>query len=344
MPTWWIFAVAAAFILSVIFTDLMILITKKFDIVDHPNKERKKHKKAVPLMGGTAIFFAFSIVTIVVMATTDHFTSGDIDDIHLIGFLLGGLVLIVGGFFDDKFELPPKLSIIFPILAALFAVIVGIGPSKITNPLGGAFDIPEVVSSIFTFLWIMCLIYTTKLLDGLDGLATGISAIGTLMIALLALATVYYQPDVALMALIAFAALLGFLLWNFNPAQIFLGDGGSTYVGYLIGMLAIISGSKIATALLVVGIPALDVLFVIIERYKNRKAISTGDRLHLHHKLFDLGLNQRQIVAFYYIIAISFGLTTIIFESWQKLLALGFLFIIMLTLAIFISKAKKYEA
>ena len=342
MPVWWIYPVAGAFVLSVVLTDVLIYFSKRFNFLDRPTKERKRHEGAVPLLGGVGIFLAFSIITIIVLIASDHFTSGEITNWHFVGLLLGGLILIIGGVLDDKFDLPPKLSIIFPILAALAAVVFGIGVSKITNPFGNAFDIPDVVSSIFTFVWLMGMIYTTKLLDGLDGLATGVTSIGALMIALLALTTVYFQPDVALLSLIAFAALIGFLLWNFHPAHIFLGESGSTFVGYLIGSLAIISGSKVATALLVLGIPALDVLFVIIERWRNGKPIfAIGDRRHLHHRLIDLGLNQRQVIALYYIIALAFGVTTLIFESWQKLIALAVLFIIMLTLALYFSQRKK---
>lgn len=329
MPTWWIYAVAGGFVLSVLLTDLVGLVATKIGLLDHPDGGRKRHAKPVPLLGGVAVFLSFALVVLVVMAQTDHFFSGEIEPKHLLGLLGGGLILVLGGALDDKFDLKPRYSIIFPVAAALMAVAVGIGPSKITNPFGSAFEIPQIISSLFTFGWLMCLIYTTKFLDGLDGLATGISAIGTLMIALLALSTAYFQPDVAVLALIAFSVLIGFLLWNLPPAQVFLGEGGSTFLGFLIGTLAIISGSKVATALLVVGIPALDVLFVLIERFKRGHSLSKGDRLHLHHKLFDLGLSSRQIIALYFTIAITFGITTLVFASWQKLIALVGLFIIM---------------
>lgn len=327
--------------LSVLFADIVIRLAKRFDVVDRPDGDRKRHRGAIPLMGGIAVYCSFSLVTLAVLVFSDHFTAGDITYQHFAGFLVGGLVLMVGGTLDDLYTLPPRQTIWFPVLAAMMAVGVGIGPSKITNPAGGAFEIPELISALFTFVWLMGMIYTTKLLDGLDGLATGVSAIGAFMIALLALSTTFYQPDVALLSLIAFAALLGFLLWNMHPAQAFLGDGGSTFVGYMIGVLAIISGSKVATALLVVGIPALDVLFVLIERMRKGKSPTVGDRLHLHHKLTDLGLSQRQIVTLYYLVALVFGLTTLVFESWQKLIALLALAIIMLALVIGLSVRKK---
>ncbi len=341
MPIWWIYPVFGAFLLTVIFTDTARQLAIKFDFLDRPIKKRKKHLEAVPTLGGIAIFFGFLIPTLVVLAHSDFFTAGDIDLHHFVGFLLGGLVLILGGMLDDKFDLPPKYSILFPLLAALIAAFAGIGPSKITNPAGGAFEIAQTTAFIFTFIWLVGMSYTTKLLDGLDGLATGVTAIGTLMITLLALSAAYFQPDVALLSLIAFASLLGFLLWNFNPAKIFLGEGGSTFIGYLLGTIAIISGSKVATALLVMGVPAFDIIFVIIQRLKNGQSVFVGDRLHLHHKLFDLGFSQRQVVIFYYCIAIIFGLSTLIFSSWQKLLALLLLFAMMVIASFIINRQQK---
>lgn len=336
MPTWWIIPIAAAFILSVLFTDMVRIAAVRWGILDAPNKPRKLQREPVALLGGIAIYFAFALTTLVVLFYSDHFTSGEMGVRHFVGLLFGGWILIAGGILDDKYDLKPYQSLFFPILACVVAVASGIGVSKITNPFGepgDAFQIGSTISGLITFVWLLGMIYTTKLLDGLDGLATGVSAIGTFMIAMLALSVAYFQPDVALLALIAFAVLAGFLLWNFNPAQIYLGEGGSTLVGFLVGSLAIISGSKIATALLVVGIPALDVVFVLFDRWKNGQPLfSAGDRRHLHHRLMDAGLSQRQVVTLYYTVAIAFGVTTLIFESWQKLLALSVLFVMMLIL------------
>jgi UDP-GlcNAc:undecaprenyl-phosphate GlcNAc-1-phosphate transferase len=339
MPEWWIYPVIGGFLLSVVFTDLIAIAAKRYGIVDAPDGGKKLHKVATPLFGGVAIFLSFAITVIAVLLFSDHFTSGEITDLHFLGFLLGGLVLMVGGALDDKFDLPARVSIIFPVAAALLAVFFGIGVDKVTNPAGGAFEITDTLSNIFTFVWLMGMMYTTKLLDGMDGLSTGVSAIAASMIALLALSVAYFQPDVALLALIAAAVLLGFLLWNTHPAQIFLGEGGSTFVGYLVGTLAVISGGKLATALLVLGIPALDVFFVMLGRLRSGKPIFTrGDRSHLHHRLLNAGLGHRQVVALYYVVAILFGLTTLVFESWQKLVALVVLFVLMTIALYFLSK------
>ena len=340
MHTWWLIPIISAFFLSVIFTEMARRFALWQNVVDVPDRARKTHKASMPLLGGGAIFASFAIVTLLVLFYSQQLTIGEITNRHILGFLFGGWVLIIGGYLDDKYELPPKVSIVFPVIATVLAIASGLGIEKITNPFQDEpFLVPSILSHILTFIWMMGLIYTTKLLDGLDGLATGVSAIGALMIAMLALSVAFYQPDVALLAFIAFATLMGFLLWNTHPAVIFLGEGGSTFVGYLIGGLAVISGSKIATILLVLGIPALDVAFVMWDRYRHHRPIfHGGDRRHLHHKLLALGWSQRQVVFFYYAIAIIFGVTTLVFASWQKILALFALFVMMAVLIHYLSK------
>ncbi len=342
MEIWWIYPIFGSFLLSLIFTEIVRIFALRFEIVDKPNLPRKLHKKSIPLLGGLAIYVTITIFVLLVLYLTGHLTEGLMTPLHFFGYLGGGFILMVGGILDDKFDLRARYAIIFPVIASLIAVIAGIGVSKITNPFGGFFEILPLVSAILTFLWLLGMTYTTKLLDGLDGLATGISSIAALMIGVLALTKIYYQPDVALLAFVVFAAFFGFLLWNFNPAQIFLGEAGSTFLGFTIGVLAIIAGGKMATALLVIGIPILDIVFVISNRIRNKKPLFSGDRNHLHHKLIDVGLSHKQVVFLYYAVALLFGITTLFLESWQKLLALGSLFIIMLASMSVLSK-KKYE-
>jgi UDP-GlcNAc:undecaprenyl-phosphate/decaprenyl-phosphate GlcNAc-1-phosphate transferase len=191
----------------------------------------------------------------------------------------------------------------------------------------------------------MVVMYTTKFLDGLDGLATSVTSIGSLMVLLLALTVAYFQPDVALLAAIILGAQLGFLFWNFHPASIFLGEGGSTLVGFFVGMLAVISGGKLATALLVLGIPLLDVIWIILRRFRvgGIKQIFIGDRKHLHHRLLDRGWSQTQIVLLYVFISGVFGASTLFLQSKEKAIALIFLAGLMLVAAAFFVKKEKRE-
>ncbi len=325
MPSWWPFVVGGAFVLSASLAPVLARLSTRWGLLDLPRGGRKLHARSVPFGGGLSIFFAFVLPTLIILITTDHLTAGEIDPRQFIGFFVGAIVLLLGGVLDDKFDLPPRYTIVFPLLAAVSAVGFGIGVEKVTNPFGGALVLTSAVSIMLTFLWLLGMTYTTKLLDGLDGLATGVTMIGAVMIALLALSEDFFQPDVAVLALIFAAALLGFILWNGYPATIFLGEGGSTFLGFTLGILAVIAGSKLATILLVVGVPVLDVACVIARRWWEGRSMTSGDRTHLHHLLLAAGLSQPWILSLYLLIATLFGATTLIFESWQKLIALGIL-------------------
>lgn len=186
----------------------------------------------------------------------------------------------------------------------------------------------------------MSMMFTTKLLDGMDGLSTGIVTIGAIVVFFLSQQPQWFQPEVSLFSTIFIASCLGFLVWNFHPAKVFLGEGGSLFIGFILGIMAIISGSKIATTLLVMAIPMLDVIRVIILRLKKKKSIFVGDSEHLHFRLLNSGLGQRQAVLLLYSIAFVFGISTLFLQTNQKLIALLFLFILMMLLALFFSRKK----
>ena len=177
------------------------------------------------------------------------------------------------------------------------------------------------------------MMYTTKLLDGIDALVTGVTMIGALIIFCFTITEKYYQSDIALASLVLAAACLGFLIFNWHPASIFLGEGGSLFLGYALGVLAIISGGKIAIALLVMGIPILDVAWTIIRRLKKGKnPFKFSDREHLHFKILDSGLGERWTVAVYYLISAVFGLSALFLQSRGKVYALFLLMVVMLLL------------
>ncbi len=339
-------AFLAAFILSFVATGLWGRLAFRLGLVDRPGDGRKIHPVPKPLSGGIAIFFALAIVVFVFLRTGETLTGGEITPWHYLGVFLGGLILMIGGFLDDRFDLPPHVSVLAPILAAVVAIGFGIEVEKLTNHFsaiggsafggGGFIYLASWQSDLLVFVWLMAVMYTTKFLDGLDGLATGISAIGALMVMLLSLTAAYFQPDVALLSAVSLGALLGFLVWNFHPAGVFLGEGGSTFVGFLLGILAVISGGKLATALLVLGVPLLDVLWVILRRWREGgvRRIFRADRKHLHHRLLDIGWGQRRIVLLYYFLAAGFGVAALFLQSRDKLLAL-----IILTLMVLLAAA-----
>jgi UDP-GlcNAc:undecaprenyl-phosphate/decaprenyl-phosphate GlcNAc-1-phosphate transferase len=328
--------------LSLIFTFFVRKIALKLGVLDRPNLKRKIHKKPIPLLGGVAIFLSFFFL---LFLFREYLFLGDLNFKHWLGFFIGACFLIIGGILDDIYDLKAKWQIIWPILACISIIVFGVNIEKISNPLGGVIDISFYLSSIFIFLWILGMTYTTKLLDGLDGLATGVSSIGALIIFLFTISSKYYQPDLAVAALIFFAVLLGFLFFNFNPAKIFLGEGGSLLLGYVLGVLAIISGGKIAIALLVIGLPALDVLWTILRRlFSGKNPFKHSDRKHLHYRLIDLGWSQKQTVAFFYFVSAFFGSVGLFLQSQGKffaLLALVFLMLFLIFLFRFLDRRNK---
>ena len=304
-------------------------IALSFNIVDLPEGDRKIHQKAIPLLGGVAIFITFFSFLFVF---SRHFLSGNLEFRHLMGFFVGALIIMIGGVLDDKYNLKPSTQIIFPILAVLAVVIGGVEIEKITNPLGGFIYLKEllVIGPILIGAWLLGMMYTTKLLDGLDGLVTGIGAVGGFIIFLFTLTSQYFQPDIAFAAILLSGAALGFLVLNFNPAKIFLGEGGSLLFGYILGVLAIISGGKIAIALLIMGVPILDVAWTILRRLiKGKNPFRSADKKHLHYRLLDLGLSQKQTVLIFYFLSFVFGSSALFLQSRGKFLALGILVLIM---------------
>lgn len=292
----------ASMTLAFFFTREVKRFAEARGIVDDPKgSSRKLHARPMPLLGGIGIMAAMALVLAAFAVPNET-----------LGWIgLASFVILIGGALDDAFDLPAKVQILFPVLAA---GIVAFG-AELTVPR--FWD-----SALVTMGWLLAMTYTTKLLDGLDGLATGVGAIGALMIALLALTVPFFEPEAALIAMVFFGALMGFLAWNFNPAQIFLGESGSEFIGFFLGVLSILSGSKILTALLVVGIPMLDIMHVLIRRFRAGRPLFSGDRLHLHHLLAER-LGVRKTVYLLYALSASFGLVTLSLQTQTKLVALA---------------------
>jgi UDP-GlcNAc:undecaprenyl-phosphate GlcNAc-1-phosphate transferase len=321
----------SVFFLAVIFTLVIKRLARRLGVVDQPNEQRKIHLFATPLLGGLAIFIAFFVA---LYFLHPRLLTGNLEPRHWLGFFIGACVLMIGGFLDDKYRLTPLKQIIFPLLAIIAVVFGGVQIEKITNPFGG-FIYLGLWSAPLIAVWLLGMMYTTKLLDGLDGLVTGVSAIGAFIIFLFTMTTKYYQPDIGLAALILSAACLGFLLFNWHPASIFLGEGGSLFLGFALGVLAIISGGKIAIALLVMGVPILDVFWTIIRRAAaGVNPFKFADRKHLHFRLLDLGLSQRKVALIYYFFAAFFGLFALFLQSLGKIYALSILLVLMILMII----------
>jgi UDP-GlcNAc:undecaprenyl-phosphate/decaprenyl-phosphate GlcNAc-1-phosphate transferase len=346
----YLLALGIAFFLSFVLTLVVSKLARSHNIVDSPDSERKFHKQPTPLLGGIAVYAAFFLV-IAGMYLGGFLMNGNIPFTQLVGILLGGLILMIGGFLDDKYALKPYQSIIFPVLASLVVVGSGIQAVSVLNPFTGEvmllnqailLGVP-LASGVVVFLWTMGMIYITKFLDGMDGLTSGISAIAGIVLFGLSLTPDVQQPQTALLAIAFVGSILGFLIFNFYPAKIFLGESGSTFAGFILAILAIVSGGKVATAILVMGIPLLDTAWVILQRLFNRQSPFRGDRRHLHYKLLDIGFSEPQAVLFLYALSGIFGVSALFLQSLGKLIAIGILVLVMAAIIIGIFLAYKIK-
>ena len=295
----------------------------RWGIVDRP-RDRHHHDQVTSKFGGMAIFTAFTVAAIVAQFLPVVRTD-DKEIIRLVGLLVGGAFLFVFGIMDDKRDFSALPQYLAQIFAAAIAVVFLIIIEGFNNPLTGKLtpDWPYAITVTLTLFWLGFMMNTVNWLDGLDGLASGVCGVAALMIFLHA-AFRLDQVSVSLLPLALFGATLGFLPYNFHPAKIFMGSNGALFLGYTIGVLGIIGGAKMATVLLVMGLPLLDVVWQIARRVSQGRNPTEGDRGHVHFQLLDKGLlSQRQIVIGYYIFCTLFGAIALVTASRPyKLLAL----------------------
>jgi len=257
-----------AFVLSFFFTPVARNLAFKLDVLDVPKDDRKVHKEPIPYLGGAAIY-ASAILTMVIFSDLDK---------TAISIMLGGTVVFFVGLMDDIKDISPKLKLAGQIIAALIAVYGGATINYFTNPLPG-YDVIylEYLTIPVSVLWIVGITNTINLIDGLDGLASGVAAISasTMMFMASVSGFDYILIECAVIA----GASLGFLPYNFNPAKIFMGDTGSLFLGYMLGVISIVGFLKTVTLaaiiimVLVLGIPLFVTFFAIIRRIKNKRSI-----------------------------------------------------------------------
>lgn len=306
-----VLAFAMSLFLAWFITPIMRRTAVRHNIMVHPGG-RRVHTRPTPLWGGLAIYAGFTIASIIFLLITKHF------DMYAVGLIVSGAIIVTIGMLDDLYELSAKAQTIAIILAAVVAISFGIRIQFISNPFGEprTVYVPTVISWIITLVWIFGVTKTVDFMDGLDGLASGIGAIAAGTLAIMA----YYsgQPGVALMAAALSGACIGFLRFNFNPAKIFMGTGGSQFIGFALAVISIIGAFKTAAAMaialpiLVLGVPIFDGIFVICRRIVNRQPVSSADKTHLHHRLLNLGFSQKQAVILIWVL-MAFLCATAIF-------------------------------
>jgi UDP-GlcNAc:undecaprenyl-phosphate GlcNAc-1-phosphate transferase len=323
--------------------------------VDKPTGGRKIHHKATPLWGGLVTGTTIIVALIAILLFTNPVIGkAELHPEQVIGFIVAILVLMIGGALDDRFSLPPAVQFAFPLAASLVIIASGSGILQVTNPAGAG--VVSLVWSkitlgslslswpadVVTILWLLMVTYAMKFLDGLDGLAAGMAAIGATLIAVLASSEAYFQPLVALLALMIAGAHLGFLPKN-KEGSMFLGEAGSTIAGFSLGVLAIISGAKVATAATALAVPLVDIVLVVTQRLIAGRSPFKGDDSHLHFRLLKAGLSQRAAVRFIWMLAVIFGLIALTLQTQGKIFLLAGLAILVLLISAFAWNKTKRE-
>jgi len=321
---------AIAFGLSLALTPLAGLLGKRLGLLDEP-RGRHRHTRPVPRTGGLPLYVAFVVAVLVAQKLpVERFDPKEI--IRLTGLLLGGTFIFLFGLLDDWLDLSPLPQYLAQLLAAAIAVTFLIFIEYVNNPLTNqqtpAF--PYVVTVTVSLFWLGLMMNTVNWLDGLDGLASGVVIVACVVLFVNAAFRLNPpQMSVALLPIALGGAALGFLPFNFHPARIFLGTSGALLLGFSLGSLSIIGGAKMATILFAMGLPLLDLAWQIVARLRRGQNPVQGDRGHLHFRLLDLGLSQRQIVLGYYAFCAAFGTLTLVVSSrlfkLVALLAMGVL-------------------
>ncbi len=310
-----------SFIVTILAIPPTIKFAKHFKLVDNPKtRPHPAHiqTRTVPRAGGLAVFIGL-LLTILIFIPLQKTTVG----------IIGGLIILITvGLLDDKYKnLSPYLRLVSQIIAAGILVLSGIGINFITNPIGGIIhlDAINLIPGILTIVWVVWVMNMINWSKGVDGQMPGIVTVAALILGLLSLKLHFMQDasqiNVAKLSFITTGSAFGLLIFNWHPARIFPGFSGSTILGFMIAVLAILSGAKLATAGLVLLIPATDFAYTFIRRILQGKSPVWGDRGHLHHKLLEKGFSHQQISLFYILGSVILGTVALLLPSSGKLFA-----------------------
>ena len=321
-----VLALLTALVVSFLLTPAVKSFAYKVGAVDVPKDGRRMHNHPIPRMGGLAIFFGFLLSTLVFLPLTRP----------LRGMLMGAVIIVILGIFDDIYALGAKLKLAVQICAALVAVYHGVVIEILTNPNVFS-DAPYWslgwMKYPVTVLWIVGVTNAVNLIDGLDGLASGVSTISAMT--MLVIAILVSEQQVAIVMAALAGACLGFMPYNKNPAKMFMGDTGSTFLGYILatysiqGLFKYYAIVSFAVPFLVLGLPIFDTAFAIVRRVARGQSPMTPDRGHIHHRMMDMGLNQKQTVAALYVVSSLLGLSAVVLTTSGELKAM----LLLLTLA-----------
>jgi UDP-GlcNAc:undecaprenyl-phosphate GlcNAc-1-phosphate transferase len=316
------------FLCSVLITPIVKKLAFKLGATDSPNK-RKVHVKIMPRLGGIAIYISFLLGLFILQPDSPYHAA----------IIAGGVIILATGILDDLYQLSAKIKFVLQIISALIVVMWGgVEVEFINLPFNGYLEF-GIFSVPITVLWIVGVTNAINLIDGLDGLAAGVSSIAFITIS--GMAIVMGNGYVVAMGTILLASTLGFLIYNFHPAKIFMGDTGALFLGYMISVLALLGFKNVTiisfvVPIIILGVPISDTFFAIIRRIYNKKSLSAPDKSHLHHCLLELGFTHRETVLLIYAMSAMFGLAAFIFTIttvWGSILIIT---IIVLAIELFV--------
>ncbi len=309
-----VMTVVVAGVVSAALIPHVIRVAQRFDLLAYPTEARWVHTKPIPRIGGVAIFVGFLSGLAVSFALPVERFPMEVERILLLVF--GATLILATHLYDDLLGLSPVAKLLWQFAGAAIVIVPRLrGPEhglvieQFNSPLGGVVVLPLAVAIPFTFFWIVGMMNTVNFLDGLDGLAGSVTVIAAFVMFI----HTFFRPagnpqfTISLLAASLIGSVLGFLIFNWHPARIMMGDSGAMFLGYTLAILSIIGGAKIATALLVLWVPILDVAWLIVYRLWNGRSPLEADRGHLHHRLLDLGWSQRRIAVVFVVISLVFG-------------------------------------
>ncbi|MDR7078823.1 UDP-GlcNAc:undecaprenyl-phosphate GlcNAc-1-phosphate transferase [Neobacillus niacini] len=317
------------FTVSILITPLVKKLAFLIGATDKPNR-RKVHQSTMPRLGGLAIFISFIIGIVILQPENPASTA----------ILIGCTIIVITGVCDDLFELPAKYKLLGQLAAAFTIVFVGdLQVLFINLPFGGQLEF-GYLSIPFTILWIVGITNAINLIDGLDGLAAGVSSIALVTISGMAL--LQGSLYVVIVGSIVLISTLGFLFYNFHPASIFMGDTGALFLGFVISVLSLLGYKNVTfisfiIPVIILGVPISDTFFAIMRRIINHQPLSAPDKSHLHHCLLRLGYTHRQTVLLIYAMAAFFGIVAVIYSQARIGVAL-FLICLLILLMEFIAE------
>ncbi|MFH0754308.1 MAG: MraY family glycosyltransferase [Candidatus Omnitrophota bacterium] len=311
-----------AVVAVVVLTPMMIALARKYGVLDMPN-ERKIHTKPVPRLGGLAILIGFWVVALFNLPWSKEFSA----------IIVGGTIIGVMGVMDDVRSLSSRIRLVGQLVASFLVIWAGMIVSFMPKTWWG-----NLLACIITVLWIVGIVNALNFADGLDGLAAGMTFIASTFFFLIAI--YLRQPQVACVAAILAGTCLGFLVWNFKPAKIYLGDGGSTFLGFVLACLALYGGWSHDGFIVALGIPTIilgvlifDMFYITIARIKNgsvqtfQQWLDFTGKDHFHHRLMSLGFSEVVAVVFIYLVCLVLGLNVLVLEKVHSPLGVAILFV-----------------